>query len=167
VVKIDFGIILDGYYTDQCFTFIIGQADPEDEKLVKIARLATESAMKKATSGTFAGDLGFTMEGIARAAGFDTLKMFVGHGVGKSLHEHPEIPSFGPPGAGDVLETGMVICVECQVVSGKGKVYVDEDGWTIRSVDGRRGAMFEYMVIVGDDTPEIITPMLDWDIHVT
>ncbi len=166
IVKIDFGLIKDGYFTDQCFTFVIGDSDSEALRLAKVARLATESAMRKAVAGTRAGDLGAIMEGIARAAGFDTLKMFVGHGIGRSLHESPEVPAFGPAGSGDKLKEGMVICVECQVVEGEDSVYVEDDGWTIKSIDGGRGAMVEYMVIVGKKEPKILTPMLEWSITV-
>jgi methionyl aminopeptidase len=166
IVKIDFGLIMDGYYTDQCFTFIVGQPNQQDLRLVNIARLATETAVKKAISGTPAGDLGHTMEAIAQAAGFDTLKMFVGHGIGSSLHEYPEVPSFGPAGEGDILQKDMVICVECQVVGGSGEIYIADDGWTVMSADGNRGAMFEYMVIVGDTEPEILTPMLNWQVQI-
>lgn len=167
IVKIDFGIIMDGYYTDQCFTFIVGEpADTEIHKLAKVGRLATETAMRKAIAGIKAGDLGYTMETIARASGLDTLKMFVGHGIGRGLHEPPEVPSFGPASSGETLKAGMVICVECQVVQGDGDVYVEDDGWTIKTADGGYGAMFEYMVIVGKDKPEIITPMQEWKIIV-
>jgi len=167
VAKIDFGIVKDGYYTDQCFTFGVGSLSEEDKRLVNISRMATETAMKKALDGVRAGDLGFTMEGIARAAGYDTLKMFVGHGLGKSLHEPPEIPTFGPAGVGDKLKFGMVISVECQLIPFEDEVYVDDDGWTIKTANGGRGAMFEYMVIVGDEEAEILTPMQDWDIIIS
>lgn len=164
VVKIDFGLVKDGYYTDQCFTFGVGSLSAEDKKLVNISRMATETAMQKAVDGVRAGDLGFAMEGIARTAGFDTLKMFVGHGLGRSLHEPPEIPAFGPAGVGDKLKFGMVISVECQLIPADDEVYVDDDGWTIKTVNGGKGAMFEYMVMVGDREPEILTPMQDWEI---
>lgn len=164
VVKVDFGIIYKGYYTDQCFTYIIGNSTNQDTKLVNIARLATETAMLKAKAGVKTGELGQTMETIARSAGFDTLKMFVGHGVGRGLHEDPEVPAFGPANSGDRLKENMVISVECQVVAGKPEIKVAQDGWTILSQDGGKGAMFEYMVIVGKGEPEILTPMQDWDV---
>lgn len=164
VVKIDFGIIYNGLHTDHCFTFGVSQLSAEDERLVRTARIAVETAVSKAVVGNTTGDLGNTMQSVSKVAGFDVLKHFIGHGIGRSLHEKPEIPAFGIPGGGTHLEEGMVICIECQVVAGSDQYITEENGWTVRTKDGLKAAMFEYMVIVKKKKPKVLTPMYDWKI---
>lgn len=166
VVKLDFGINYKGYNTDHCYTFILGDASPKDLKLVKTAKLATESALKLAVPGNTTGDIGSTMFYIARDNGYDVLKDFVGHGIGTSLHEEPDIPAYGIPGRGDKLVEGMVICIESQVVTGTDETIIDPNGWTVKSADGEKSAMFEYMVIVRKNKPEILTQMSSWPVQI-
>lgn len=164
VVKVDFGAKYEGFYTDQCFTFIISKPKSEDTKLVRTAKLATENTLSHAISGARTGDLGYSMQSIAEMSGYEILKNYVGHGIGKRLWEDPQIPAYGIPGKGEKLIDGMVICIECQLVKGTDETYISEDGWTIKTANGANGAMFEYMVIVGKDKPEILTPMQNWEI---
>jgi methionyl aminopeptidase len=166
VVKVDFGAKYKGFYTDQCFTFIIAKPKPEDTKLVRTAKLATENTVELAIIGAKTGDLGHSMQSIAEMSGYEILKNYVGHGIGKRLWEDPQIPAYGTPGKGQKLEKDMVICVECQLVEGTDETFISEDGWTIKTENGANGAMFEYMVIVGKDRPEILTPMQNWEIVV-
>lgn len=164
VVKIDFGIKHEGLYTDQCYTFVIEEMSEEDKSLVINAKLATESAIKEAIAGNRVGNIGFVMETIANLAGFEVLKHYVGHGIGKTLWEYPQVPAYGIRNSGDKLEEGMVICIESQLVKGTDQTYIDNDGWTVKTSNGNKGAMFEYMVIVGKKGPEILTPMQNWEI---
>jgi methionyl aminopeptidase len=97
--------------------------------------------------------------------GFNTLSIYVGHGIGKGLHENPEIPAFGQKGAGALLEDGMVICIECQVVDDIDNVVIDEDGWSAKTVNGGNAVMFEYMVIVRKDSPTILTDTFKWGVE--
>jgi methionyl aminopeptidase len=106
------------------------------------------------------------MQTIAQKAGFDVLKKYTGHGIGKSLHHPPTIPAHGQPHLGTQLKKGMVICLEAQLVTGSDKVVIDKDGWTVRTADKGNTAMFEYMVVVQDKKPIILTPTLDWPIVV-
>ncbi|MDQ6985993.1 MAG: type I methionyl aminopeptidase [Candidatus Dojkabacteria bacterium] len=165
IVKLDFGLIYKGLYTDHCYNFIIGKATEEDEKLVKVAKQATETAMMSAVVGKTTGDLGYIMDSIATLSGFDILTNYIGHGLGRSLHEDPPIPAYGEPGKGDKLKEGMVITTECQVVKGTNKTFIDDDEWTVRTKDGENSAMFEYVVIVGKKKPEILTKMQNWSIY--
>jgi methionyl aminopeptidase len=166
IIKIDMGIIYQGLYTDQCFTFIVGSPkSQQDLNLVKIAKMATETAMNQAKVGNKTGDIGYAMETVANMAGYSVLHQYIGHGLGKSLHEAPEVPPYGQKGTGEKLKTGQVITVESQVMSGVPEVYVADDNWTVISKDKKPAAMFEYMVIV-DSEPIILTPMQDWDIVV-
>lgn len=166
IVKLDFGIISQGLFTDQCVTVAIGKLAPKSEKLINTAKKAVLAAVAKAVSGSTTGDLGHTMHSIAKSEGFDVLKQYTGHGIGKVLHEPPTIPAHGQPGTGTTLKKGMVICVEAQLVTGSDQVYVAKDGWTVKMSDGGNTAMFEYMVVVDKRKPKILTHTLDWPITV-
>lgn len=165
LVKIDFGIIYQGLYTDHCFTVGVAKVSDEDQQLLEVGRQAVLNAVKLAKPGNYTGDLGHAMHSTAYRAGFDTLKQYVGHGIGHALHEQPEIPAYGQSKAGTKLQKNMIVCVECQVVPGSDEVYVDGSGWTIKTKDGNKGVMFEYMVRV-DKKPEILTQTQDWPLLV-
>lgn len=162
LISIDFGIFYKKFYTDHCWTWSIGEPNKEDAKLLKAGREAVENAVKKAVVGNRVGDLGYEMEKAANENGYNTLRMFVGHGIGRVLHDEPEIYAYGDKGTGQPLEDGMVICVECQVVDDISDIEIDDDGWSARTVNGGNSVMFEYMVIVRDKKPEILTNTLDW-----
>lgn len=165
LVSIDFGIIYKGLYTDHCWTWSVGEPSEENRKLLKAGRKAVENAVEKAVVGNKTGDLGYEMEKEAKRNGFNVLKMFVGHGIGKGLHEEPEILAYGKKGTGDLLYDGMIICVECQVVDDEGDdIKIDSDGWSAKTMNGGNSVMFEYMVLVRKDSPVILTEMQDWDV---
>ncbi len=166
IVKIDFGIIYQGFYTDHCFTVSIGKPSPNNEKLILTAKQAVQSAIPLAIVGNTVGDLGNIMHSVAQKAGFDVLKKYTGHGVGKTLHDPPIIPAHGKPNTGLKLQQGMVICLEAQVVAGSDQVYIDQDGWTVKMKDHQNTAMFEYIVVVDKNKPKILTHTLDWPIIV-
>ena len=162
LISIDFGIIYKGLYTDHCWTWSIGKPSKENSKLIEAGRLSVENCIPQAISGTHTGDLGNEMERVAKENGFNVLKMFIGHGIGKTLHDSPDIPAYGKKGSGDLLVDGMVICIECQVVNDTGEIVIDRDGWSAKSKHGGNSVMFEYMVIVGKDKPVVLTNTLDW-----
>lgn len=165
IVKVDFGLRYQGINTDHCFTVAVGGfLNQQDEQLVKTARAAVQKAARLAVAGTHVGDLGYAMASTAWDAGFDVVKEFVGHGIGKTLHEEPQIPAYGKKGKGEVLREGMVVCVEAQVVAGSDEIVWGDDGWTITTKDGGNSAMFEYMVVVGKRKPIFLTPTLEWPI---
>lgn len=166
LVSIDFGIYYKKVYTDHCWTWSIGKPNMENKKLLNTGRTAVENAVSKAVVGNKTGDLGFEMESEAKRNGFNTLRMFVGHGIGKTLHDEPEILAYGKKSTGERLEDGMVLCVECQVVDDISDVVIDDDGWSARTVNGGNSVMFEYMVIVREDEPEILTEKRDWGVVV-
>ena len=162
LVSIDFGIIYQDMYTDHCWTWSVGTPDKKNENLLKAGREAVESTLQLAVSGNHTGDLGYEMERVAKEYGFNVLRMFVGHGIGKTLHDRPDIPAFGRKGKGTLLVDGMVICVECQVVNDTGEVVIDNDGWSAKTKNGGNAVMFEYMVIVGKDSPAVLTDTFKW-----
>ncbi len=163
LVSIDFGIIYKGFYTDHCWTWSIGKPNDKNSKLLKAGREAVENCLPLAITGNYTGDLGNEMERVAKENGFKILKMFVGHGIGKTLHDLPDIPAYGKKGSGTRLVTGMVICIECQVVDDNGRVVIDNDGWSAKTANGGNSVMFEYMVIVDNVKPIILTDTRDWD----
>ncbi|KKP56692.1 MAG: Methionine aminopeptidase [candidate division WS6 bacterium GW2011_GWF2_33_92] len=162
LVSIDFGIIHKGLNTDHCWTWSVGEPTKADRKLLKAGREAVENCIELAIEGNHTGDLGFEMERVAKHNGYNVLKMFVGHGIGKTLHDSPDIPAFGKKGKGTKLVEGMVICIECQVVNDNGEVVIDKDGWSAKTRHGGNSVMFEYMVIVGKNKPTILTDTLKW-----
>lgn len=161
LVKLDFGIIQDGFYTDHCFTFAINP-QAQDKKLLQVGKLATENGVKHALIQNTTGDIGFAMRSTAKTNGYDLLPDYVGHGVGKSLHEPPQINPYELKGRGEVLKEGMVICVECQVLQGKTKYKYKKDNWTIVTKDKKKAVMFEYMVLITKSGPQILTDMRNW-----
>lgn len=163
LVSIDFGILYKGLQTDHCWTWCVGKPDEEQLKLLIAGKEAVDNAASKAVAGNRTGDLGFEMESAAKSAGFNVMRMFVGHGIGKHMHEFPNIPAYGKKGVGDLLVDGMVICVECQVVDDSGEVRIsDEDGWSAHTKNGGNSVMFEYMVIVRNGEPFVLTDTQDW-----
>ncbi|MBD3250143.1 MAG: type I methionyl aminopeptidase [Candidatus Pacebacteria bacterium] len=164
VVKVDFGIEYQGLNTDHCFTVGVGKLKPSDHNLVSTAKKAIEKAASQAVAGNRTGDLGFIIQSTANRAGLTVAKEFVGHGIGSSLHDEPQIPGLGQPNTGQVLKKGMVLCVEAQILAGKDEVYIESDGWTVKTMDGKNAAMFEYMVVVGQKKPIYLTPTQDWGI---
>ncbi len=165
LVSIDFGIVYKGMYTDHCWTWCVGKADEQKMKLLLAGRKAVENALPYAIVGNRTGDLGYEMQAEAEKNGYNILSVYVGHGVGKSLHEDPEIPAYGRKGKGTLLEDGMVICVECQVVDDIDDVVIDDDGWSARTVHGGNSVMFEYMVLVREKSPVILTDTLRWGVE--
>lgn len=165
VVKIDFGVIHNSFYTDHCYTLMIAPDKVEENpnkqrelKLIQTAKLCIDTAVKAAIVGNNVLDISGTMQEIAELAGFKYVKNYCGHGIGRSLWLEPEVPSYrwknreNP----ELLE-GMVLCIENQLTIGSSDLYLDEDGWTLRTEDGSKGAMFEHMVIVREGKPEILT----------
>lgn len=157
LVKVDFGVKYNGYCSDHCRTFSAGKPTSQHAKLLEVGEQATMNAVAKAVAGNHIGDISWQMQSTAQAAGFDVVKMYIGHGIGKKMHEPPEVPAFGKPGTGPVLQENMVICVECQVVEGSDQVAHDDDGWTARTVDGGWAVMFEQMIRITSGEPEILS----------
>ena len=165
IVKIDFGIIYQGFYTDFCVTVGLKQLTPAQIKLIQVAKKAVRESIRQAVPGNTTGHLGSVMHSVAKKSGFDVLKHYTGHGIGKTLHDSPVIPAHGIPGQGELLQPGMVVCLEAQIVSGSDQVEVADDGWSVKTVDHGLVAMFEYMVVVRDK-PLVLNPTFDWPIIV-
>jgi len=157
LVKLDFGVKYRGYYSDHCRTFAIGSLSSLHKKLLQAGEDATMNAVALCKAGNRIGDLSHAMQSAAETAGFSVVRMYIGHGIGKKLHEEPEVPAFGEAGTGPILQEGMVICVECQVCEKKADITHDRDGWTSRTKDGGYVVMFEHMVNVTSHGPDVLT----------
>jgi methionyl aminopeptidase len=163
LVKVDFGINDRGWITDHCFSKSIGKPQPADQELLLVARKAIIAGAKLAIVGKKTGDIGAKIQEIIENAGFSVVKEFVGHGVGHSMHDSPQLPAYGQKGTGVKLKEGMILCVEAQILASQSdRVYVEDNGWTVKTVDGAKAAMFEYMVVVGKKEAIFLTDTRDW-----
>lgn len=158
IVKVDFGIVYNGYYTDHCVTVAVGNISSEEQRLINTGKLCIDTAVKEAIVGNKVSDISKALQNICNLAGFKFIKTYCGHGIGKSLWLEPEVLTYTYSGQQEIeLKEGMCLCIENQVVLGKEDLYLDEDGWSLKTVDGSKGVMFEHMVIVRKGHPEILT----------
>jgi methionyl aminopeptidase len=157
LVGLDFGAVLAGWYADSAVTVAVGRPGAEGERLLSVAREALARGIAAARPGGRVGDVGAAVEGCAVAAGFSVVREFVGHGVGRRLHEPPQVPNYGPPGTGPELQEGMVLAIEPMVNAGGAGVRMLLDGWTAVTADGRPSAHFEHTIAVTVDGPEVLT----------
>jgi len=157
IVKLDVGIVRDGWIGDTAMTVPVGIIDPETERLLTVTEQSLNGAVQMARAGRRLGDLCAHIEKTAVSAGYSVVREFVGHGVGRALHEEPQVPNFGKPGSGPVLKAGMTIAIEPMVNMGRAKVRVLGDKWTVVAADGLPSAHFEHTVLVTDGAPEVLT----------
>lgn len=157
IVGLDFGVEVDGFYADAAVTVGVGRVDPEASRLIEVTERSLLAGIEEACEGARLGDIGATVQEHAEQAGFSVVRDFVGHGIGRALHEDPQVPNFGKRGRGRTIAAGMVLAIEPMVNAGGAGVRVDEDGWTARTTDGSRSAHFEHTVAVTKKGPEILT----------
>jgi methionyl aminopeptidase len=157
VVSIDVGCIVDGWHADCARTWVVGEPTPEVARLVDATRRGMEAGIAAALPGNHLGDIGHAIESMAREHGYGIVRPFVGHGIGQSMHEEPQVPNYGRPGAGMLIESGMCFAIEPMYNLGGDDVYVEDDGWTVRTVDGALSAHFENTIAVTDDGPDVLT----------
>ncbi|MEM6705236.1 MAG: type I methionyl aminopeptidase [Acidobacteriota bacterium] len=156
ILGVDCGVAFKGYYGDSARTFRVGEVSDEAQKLLDVTREALHLAVAEARPGGRLGDIGHAVQSFVEPQGFSIVREFVGHGIGTSLHEAPNVPNFGNPGRGMKLKAGMVLAIEPMVNVGTRKVQVDADGWTARTQDGSLSAHFEYSVAITDSGPQIL-----------
>jgi len=159
IVSIDVGAIYEGYYGDGAATYIVGQSDESGQKLVEVTYQSLMEAIKILRAGVKLGDVSYAVQSYVEQHGFNVVRDFVGHGVGRALHEDPQVPNYGKPGTGITLRAGMTIAIEPMVTEGGWHVVILEDGWTVVTADKKRAAHFEHTVLITDDGYEILTAM--------
>jgi methionyl aminopeptidase len=157
IVGLDFGAIVDGYYADAAITVPVGEIPPDVRRLLDVTREALELAIAAARPGKRLGDVSAAVQRHVDAAGFGVVRAFVGHGIGRELHEDPQIPNFGEPGKGALLRPGMVLAIEPMVTMGHWEVRVLADRWTAVTEDGSLAAHFEHTVAITESGPDVLT----------
>lgn len=157
VLSLDAGVVLDGWVADAARTYAIGQVSPIAARLIESTRVALERGIAAAIPGNHVGDIGHAVQAEVEAAGFSVVQSLVGHGVGRSMHEEPQVPNFGRRGAGPELREGYVIAIEPMVNVGRHEVVLSDDGWAITTKDGSLSAHWEHTVAVTADGPRILT----------
>ncbi|MCR4296704.1 MAG: type I methionyl aminopeptidase [Elusimicrobia bacterium] len=157
IVGLDFGAIIEGWYGDSAITVPIGTISPEAQRLVTVTRECLEKALAAVKNGNRIGDIGFAVQTHAQSNGYTLVREFVGHGIGRALHEEPPVPNYGKPGTGGRLKSGMTIAIEPMVNMGGPEVSTLGDGWTAVTKDGKLSAHFEHTVAVTDTGYDILT----------
>lgn len=158
IISIDVGVVLDGWVADAARTFPVGPISPIASRLLKVTEESLYLGVEQARPGRRLGDISHAIQRHVEDAGFSVVRTLVGHGVGRSMHEEPQVPNYGRPGTGPVLEEGMVLAIEPMVTVGRHAVRMADDHWAIFSEDGSLAAHFEFTVAVTADGPRILTP---------
>jgi methionyl aminopeptidase len=157
IVGVDLGVVLDGFYGDAAVTLAVGDIPPEAARLMEVTEKALSLGIEKAVAGNRIGDISSAIQEHVEANGFSVVRAFVGHGIGRSLHEEPQVPNFGRRGQGLRLKEGMTLAIEPMVNAGGHDVRILEDGWTALTSDGSLSAHFEHTIAVTKHAPKILT----------
>jgi methionyl aminopeptidase len=158
VLSLDFGAIWDGFHADSAVTIVVGDPrSPDAEKLVRVTEEALEAGISQIRPGGRLSDIGAAVQQVAEGAGFSVVREYVGHGIGRALHEDPQIANYGDPGRGPVLKPGLVVAVEPMVNVGSWETRVLADDWTVVTEDGSLSAHFEHTIAVTEDGHEVLT----------
>jgi methionyl aminopeptidase len=157
IVSLDVGVNYIGYFGDAAITLPVGEVDPEAKRLLEVTKKALYIGIEKAKAGNRLFDISYAIQNWVESHGFSVVRDFVGHGIGRELHEEPQIPNFGTPHQGPRLEKGMVFALEPMVNEGTHEVRVLSDGWTVVTADGKRSAHFEHTIAITDDGAEILS----------
>jgi methionyl aminopeptidase len=157
ILSIDCGVIINGFYSDAAVTYAIGKPSEKTRKLLDVTQASLEAAIEQCQVGGRLGDISAAVQEMCEAEGFGVVRDFVGHGIGRSMHEDPQVPNFGPAGKGPRLKAGMVLAIEPMINAGGPDVRVLKDGWTAVTVDGSYSAHFEHTVAITNDGPLVLT----------
>jgi methionyl aminopeptidase len=157
LISVDLGVTLDGLVADSAVTLPVGEISPEAQRLLDVCREALGAGIEQARVGNHLSDISHAVQTVVEEAGFSVVRSLVGHGVGRSYHEDPQIPNYGPPGRGPLLQEGMTLAIEPMITAGEPDVYVHADEWSISSVDESLAAHFEHTVAVTAEGPRVLT----------
>ncbi len=157
ILSVDVGAIIDGYYGDSASTFPVGVISQEATRLLDATSRSLDAGIAKMRAGMRLYDISSAIQTVAEAAGFSVVREYVGHGIGRSMHEDPQIPNYGPAGKGPTLREGMVFAIEPMINAGSPEVRSLDDGWTVVTVDGGYSAHFEHTVAIGPEGPVVLT----------
>jgi methionyl aminopeptidase len=157
LVSVDVGVTLNGFVADSAYTFAVGDIDEDAQRLLDVGQAALEAGIARARAGQHIGDISAAVQRATEEAGFSVVKSLVGHGIGRSMHEEPQIPNWGEPGRGPLLASGMTLAIEPMINAGGPDVVVAADRWSISTADGSLSAHFEHTVAVTEAEPRILT----------
>ena len=157
ILSVDCGVLMNGYYGDSAYTYEVGEVDVETRKLLKVTKDSLLKGIEMACSGNRIGDISSAIQKHAESFGFSVVRELVGHGVGKNLHESPEVPNYGRGGNGIILNEGLVIAIEPMINMGKKGIMQHKDGWTITTIDNKPSAHFEHTIVVRKGKAEILS----------
>jgi methionyl aminopeptidase len=157
IIGLDLGAVVDGYYGDAAITVPVGEITPELRKLVEVTEQSLYKGIEKALPGNRVSDISHAVQSFAESFGYSVVREFVGHGIGRALHEEPQVPNFGHPGQGPRLKAGTTLAIEPMINMGKSGTVVMKDGWTAVTIDGMPSAHFEHTIAVTENGPVILT----------
>ncbi|MEN6618689.1 MAG: type I methionyl aminopeptidase [Rikenellaceae bacterium] len=157
IISVDCGTLYKGYYGDSAYTFPVGEVSQETWLLLKVTKESLYKGVEKAIVGNRIGDISFAVQEYIESFGFSAVREMVGHGIGKKLHESPEVPNYGSRGQGKKLEDGLVICIEPMINAGGKAVIIHNDGWTVSTADKKNSAHYELMVVVRKGKPDVLS----------
>ena len=157
LVSLDCGLILDGWWADSGLSVCAGAAGPEVGRLLEVTEEALRRGIGAAQPGGFIGDIGHAVQSYVEGCGFSVVRQYVGHGIGRNMHEAPQVPNYGKPGTGNVIKPGLVLAIEPMVNAGRAETRVLDDDWTVVTVDGRLSCYFEHTVAITATGPEILS----------
>jgi methionyl aminopeptidase len=157
LISVDVGVTLGGFVADSAYTFAVGEIDDDTQRLLDVGQAALEAGISEARAGKHIGDISAAVQKTTEEAGFSVVKSLVGHGIGRTMHEEPQIPNWGEPGRGPLLASGMTLAIEPMITAGGPEVVVAEDRWSISTADGSLSAHFEHTVAVTESEPRILT----------
>ncbi len=157
ILSVDCGVVMNGYYGDSAFTYEVGEVDAETKQLLKVTKESLYKGIEQAVAGNRIGDIGYAVQQHAESFGYGVVRELVGHGLGKSLHESPEVPNYGRRGKGVMLKEGLVIAIEPMINMGTRRIMQHNDGWTITTIDNKPSAHFEHTIVVRKGKAEILS----------
>ena len=157
ILSVDCGVVMNGYFGDSAFTYEVGEVDAETKQLLKVTKQSLYKGIEMAVSGNRIGDIGYAVQKHAESFGYGVVRELVGHGVGKNLHESPEVPNYGRRGRGTIIQEGLVIAIEPMINMGTRKIMQHNDGWTITTIDNKPSAHFEHTIVVRKGKAEILS----------
>ncbi len=157
IISVDCGTILNGYVGDSAYTFCVGEVDPKVKELLKTTKESLYLGIQAATEGKRVGDIGYAVQTYCESHNYSVVRELVGHGIGRQMHESPQVPNYGRRGCGPLLKSGMCICIEPMINLGSKNVVFERDGWTVRTKDRKCSAHFEHCIAIRAEGPEILS----------
>lgn len=157
IVSVDCGALLNGYNGDSCYTFCVGEVKPEVAQLLKVTKESLYRGIESARQGQRLGDIGFAIQSLCESHGYGVVREFVGHGIGRKMHEDPQVPNYGRRGNGTMIKSGLCIAIEPMIAMGNPSIYMMPDKWTIRTRDGKPAAHFEHSIAVHKGKVDILS----------